>query len=234
MISSALELSGWPHPKHLAGRAFAVVVHGDVEGVDSLRTALTDWLSWMTLEPSGAVLGRYVGYWRPNATGNDDLDADTAFQEEVRHAARSLIGAVRLIRSGRRTTPDRELAEPRQKWVALIWYFEQRRRLANGKSDKWPRRSALHPRARCLRRTSIQSALPVVAPARADGAERGRLAPCWPGCDSTRDGAAGDARAISSLSPSGPAGDDGVKVEGGDRRGDRRPEGNCPPSTTRC
>ena len=35
--AKALELAGWSYPKHLAGRGFALVVHGDVEGVDGVR-----------------------------------------------------------------------------------------------------------------------------------------------------------------------------------------------------
>jgi hypothetical protein len=27
-----VELAGWSHPRHLAGRAFSVVVHGDAAG----------------------------------------------------------------------------------------------------------------------------------------------------------------------------------------------------------
>ena len=30
--AKALELAGWHYPKHLAGRAFAVVAHGDAAG----------------------------------------------------------------------------------------------------------------------------------------------------------------------------------------------------------
>ena len=46
--------SGWSspgedYPRHLAGRAFAVVVHGDTEGTDVLRRSLTDWLIDMEL-----------------------------------------------------------------------------------------------------------------------------------------------------------------------------------------
>jgi len=115
--AKALELTGWPYPKHLAGRAFAVVVHGDVEGVDSVRAALTDWLSWMELEQAGqsAVVGRYIGYWKPYATSHDALDRDEAFQEETRNAARSLAETVEQIRSGRRRPPDRDLEPPRKK-----------------------------------------------------------------------------------------------------------------------
>ncbi len=115
--AKALELAGWPYPKHLAGRAFAVVVHGDVEGVENVRAALTDWLSWMELEQAGhsAAVGRYVGYWQPYATSHEALDRDTAFQEETRNAARSLVAAVSQIRSGQRRRPDHELRPPRQK-----------------------------------------------------------------------------------------------------------------------
>jgi multimeric flavodoxin WrbA len=112
-----LELGGWSYPKHLAGRAFAVVVHGDVEGVDGVRRGLVDWLTWMRLIPAGnsGSLGRYVGFYEPYATSHDALDADTAFQEEVRNAARSLINTVRLIRSGRVVVPDESLRDPRPK-----------------------------------------------------------------------------------------------------------------------
>jgi multimeric flavodoxin WrbA len=48
-----LELSGWPYPKHLAGRAYGVVVHGDVAGIEAVRRALCDWLDWMGLIDAG-------------------------------------------------------------------------------------------------------------------------------------------------------------------------------------
>lgn len=38
----ALELRGWPYPRHLAGRFFSVVVHGDAVGADTLRRSLSD------------------------------------------------------------------------------------------------------------------------------------------------------------------------------------------------
>ena len=115
--AKALELKGWDYPKHLAGRAFAVVVHGDVAGVEDVRRALVDWLSWMGLiqaGPSGA-LDRYIGYYEPYATSHDALDRDAALQEEVRNAARSLGETVRQIRSGTYRRPDAGLTPPRQK-----------------------------------------------------------------------------------------------------------------------
>ena len=115
--AKALELAGWDYPKHLAGRAFAVVVHGDAAGVEDLRSHLCDWLCDMELIPAGAsgALGRYLGYYEPYATSHDNLDRDTALQEEVRNAARSLVETVRALRTGRYAPPDAGLAAPRQK-----------------------------------------------------------------------------------------------------------------------
>jgi multimeric flavodoxin WrbA len=112
-----LELEGWSYPKHLAGRAFAVVVHGDVEGVDGVRRGLTDWLTWMRLIPTGHMgsVGRYVGFYEPYATSHEALDADVGIQEEVRNAARSLVHVVRQIRSGQVIPPDEGLRDPRPK-----------------------------------------------------------------------------------------------------------------------
>ncbi|HEU4681594.1 MAG TPA: NAD(P)H-dependent oxidoreductase, partial [Gemmatimonadales bacterium] len=112
-----LELAGWDYPRHLAGRAFAVVVHGDAEGTDTLRHALTDWLLDMDLVQAGnaATLDRYIGYYEPYATSHDALDRDQAVQEEVRNAARSLVNTVRLMRSGQWKIPDEALEAPRPK-----------------------------------------------------------------------------------------------------------------------
>jgi multimeric flavodoxin WrbA len=112
-----LELQGWPYPRHLAGRLFSVVVHGDVEGTENLRRMLSDWLCFMHLEPAGAMaeLDRYVGYWKPYATSHDELDADEDFQEEVRNAARCLLSAVRAKRAGGWAAEDEGLRPPREK-----------------------------------------------------------------------------------------------------------------------
>ena len=116
-MAKAIELKGWDYPKHLAGRAYAVAVHGDAEGVDTVKNALCDWLNTLGLIRAGesGALARYVGYFNPYATSHDDLDADTAIQEEVRNAARSLVETVRQIRSGKLRQPDQSLAAPREK-----------------------------------------------------------------------------------------------------------------------
>jgi multimeric flavodoxin WrbA len=112
-----IELADWPYPRHLAGRLFAVVVHGDVEGAENVRRSIVDWLRFMHLRSAGtmAELDRYIGYWKPYATSHDDLDADTALQDEVRNAARTLLVAMRAQRSGSLVAPGNDLRAPRSK-----------------------------------------------------------------------------------------------------------------------
>jgi len=115
--AKALELKGWPYPKHLAGRAYGLVVHGDVAGAESLRRNLSDWLSWMGLIPSGpqASLDRYIGYYESYAESHEHLDRDSGFQEEVRNVGRAVAAAVRRIREGKLHLGDEELKAPRPK-----------------------------------------------------------------------------------------------------------------------
>ena len=117
MKAKDLELRGWPYPRHLAGRAFSVVVHGDAAGAETLRRILTDWLKDMGLVSAGhaAELDRYVGYYGPYATSHDELDADKPLQAEVRNAARTLVQAVRLMRRGKLPQPGAGLPEARPK-----------------------------------------------------------------------------------------------------------------------
>jgi multimeric flavodoxin WrbA len=115
--AKAVELAGWDYPRHLAGRHFACVVHGDVEGALGVRRAISDWLCFMGLEPAGAKaeLDRYIGYWQPYATSHEALDADPDLQEEVRNAARALAQAVTADRAGLLAKPGADLTAPRQK-----------------------------------------------------------------------------------------------------------------------
>jgi multimeric flavodoxin WrbA len=111
--AKALE-EGWTYPRHLRGRVFSVVAHGDTAGAETLRRSLTDWLTDMHLEPAGtkALLDRYVGYFEPYSQSHDALDRDTALFEEVRNAALTLIEAVKRYRAGMREAGSR-LTEPR-------------------------------------------------------------------------------------------------------------------------
>jgi multimeric flavodoxin WrbA len=113
--AKALELAGWNYPKHLAGRAYGLVVHGDVAGVESVRRALSDWLDWMGLIDAGfqARLDRYIGYYEPYATSHEALDRDTGMQEEVRNVARAVVHAVCELRAGRLQRTDAAMTPPR-------------------------------------------------------------------------------------------------------------------------
>jgi multimeric flavodoxin WrbA len=115
--AKALELNGWPYPRHLAGRLFSVIVHADTEGADTLRRSLADWLTDMELIPAAAsaTFDRYVGYYEPYATSHDALDGQVAFHDEVRNAARTLVEGIRLQRTGRWPRADRGVRQPRPK-----------------------------------------------------------------------------------------------------------------------
>ncbi|WP_395021152.1 flavodoxin family protein [Dongia sp.] len=111
-----IELAGWDYPRHLAGRVYSVIVHGDAEGVTEVRRALSDWLSSMELMRARDVahLERYIGYWQPYATNHGELDRDRAIQQEVEIAARAL---ARDAQRARTTAPSEytDLKEPREK-----------------------------------------------------------------------------------------------------------------------
>lgn len=115
--AKAMELKGWSYPRHLAGRHFGVVVHGDAVGAEGVRRALSDWLTDMQLISAGRFgeLDGYIGYMEPYATSHRALDDDTEFQQEVVNVARALGNAVRLARSGRLEEPGAGLADPNPK-----------------------------------------------------------------------------------------------------------------------
>ena len=115
--AKAIELEGWDYPKHVAGRVYGLVVHGDVAGIESTRRALSDWLDWMGLIDAGvsARLDRYIGYYEPYATSHDALDVDTALWEEVRNVARAVSVAVAEARAGTLSNPAANLKAPRPK-----------------------------------------------------------------------------------------------------------------------
>jgi multimeric flavodoxin WrbA len=116
-LAKEIELKGWDYPRHLKGRLFSVVVHGDVEGAAGVRRSLSDWMSFMHMESAGnlAELDRYIGYYKPYATSHQELDADEAVQDEVRNAARTLAEAANGKRKGGFVSAGQGLDEPRQK-----------------------------------------------------------------------------------------------------------------------
>jgi len=116
-MAKAIEMAGWDYPKHLSGRAYGVVVHGDVAGIEESRRALSDWLDWMGLIDAGAQarLDRYIGYYEPYANSHDTLDHDTMVQEEVKNVAKAVAKAVVELRAGNLAKVQAELKKPRPK-----------------------------------------------------------------------------------------------------------------------
>ncbi|MDO8333319.1 MAG: NAD(P)H-dependent oxidoreductase [Nitrosomonas sp.] len=115
--AKALEMAGWNYPQHLAGRAYGVIVHGDVAGIEGARRSLSDWLDWMGFIDAGsqARLDRYIGYFEPYATSHDALDKDVAMQEETRNVALAVAKAVVELRAGRLHSVQAKLPRPRPK-----------------------------------------------------------------------------------------------------------------------
>lgn len=115
--AKALEMAGWDYPKHLAGRAYGLIVHGDVAGIEDSRRSLSDWLDWMGFIDAGAQarLDRYIGYYEPYATSHEILDKDEAMQEETRNVARAVTKAVVELRAGRLQAVQPTLSRPRAK-----------------------------------------------------------------------------------------------------------------------
>jgi multimeric flavodoxin WrbA len=112
-----LELLGWPYPKHFAGRAFAIVAHGDAAGPENLRRMLADWLTDIGMVQAGpqAALDTWIGWYRPYATSHEDLDADADVFVQVQQAALSLANMVQQLRSGAYRAPNAGLHSPREK-----------------------------------------------------------------------------------------------------------------------
>lgn len=115
--AKALELAGWDYPKHLAGRAYGLVVHGDVAGIENVHSALADWLDWMGLIDAGrfSQLERYIGYYESYALSHETLDRDHAVQEEVRNVAKAMARAVVKLRAGGLSVSTAGFSSPRPK-----------------------------------------------------------------------------------------------------------------------
>lgn len=116
-MAKELEMAGWDYPKHLAGRAYGLIVHGDVAGIEGSRRGLSDWLDWMGFIDAGveARLDRYIGYYEPYATSHDTLDRDEPVQEETRNVARAVAKAIVELRAGRLQAVQPTLSRPRPK-----------------------------------------------------------------------------------------------------------------------
>jgi multimeric flavodoxin WrbA len=112
-----IELRGWSYPKHLAGRVYGLIVHGDVAGIERVDHVLADWLDWMGLVSAGAKarLDRFIGYYEPYATSHESLDKDKAMLAEAANVTKAVAQAVAELRAGKLPQPDSGLTDPRPK-----------------------------------------------------------------------------------------------------------------------
>lgn len=112
-----IEVKGWNYPRHLEGRIFSLIIHGDTQGVDDLKNSLTSWLSEMMLMPSGAhgQISRYIGYYGTYAESHNELDKDKAIQEEVENAAKVLTMNITAARQKKLATLNPHMHDPRPK-----------------------------------------------------------------------------------------------------------------------
>ena len=112
-----LEMKGWHYPQHVAGRAYGLVVHGDVAGIEGSRRSLSDWLDWMGLIDAGqpALLDRFIGYYEPYATSHEGLDRALPVQQEARNVALAVAHAVKELRTGTLAAVQPKLGRPRPK-----------------------------------------------------------------------------------------------------------------------
>lgn len=115
LLAKKIEMEGWDYPKHLAGRAFSVIVHGDSTGVQDVRRTLIDWMTDLHLIQAGVGASSYIGYYGTYAESHDELDKRPDFLIEVESAAGALIKQIEMNRCARYVQPDTGLEHPMQK-----------------------------------------------------------------------------------------------------------------------
>lgn len=115
--AKSLEMKGWDYPKHLSGRVYGLMVHGDVAGIEGTRRDLADWLDWMGLIDAGsrARVDRYIGYFEPYANSHETLDKDADVREEAQNVGIAVAGALKALRSGTLTGNNATPHNPRPK-----------------------------------------------------------------------------------------------------------------------
>jgi multimeric flavodoxin WrbA len=95
---------------HLAGRAYGLIVHGEVDAIDSSRFWLSDWLDAMGLSDamSQVRMDRYLGFLEPIGSSHHALDVDGPIRNEARDTARTVAKAVIELRVRLATAIPRE------------------------------------------------------------------------------------------------------------------------------
>lgn len=116
-LAKKIEMKGWDYPRHLEGRLYSVVVHGDALGADDLKNSLTSWLDEMMLISSGTYgkVARYIGYYETYAESHEAYEKDQNIQKEVILAARALALNVTAQRQNKLQSQIPHLDDPRPK-----------------------------------------------------------------------------------------------------------------------
>jgi multimeric flavodoxin WrbA len=115
--AKVIEEKGWDYPRHLEGRVYGIITHGDVTGATGLKDHLASWLDEMNMIPAGhgALLERYIGYMEPYFSSHEALDKDEAIQKETKNVAKNLGASVKASRRGLLDTLNLEMEDPRPK-----------------------------------------------------------------------------------------------------------------------
>ena len=107
---------GWPYPKHLAGRVYGLIVHGDVAGIEYGRALCRlARLDGAYRRRAKARLDRFIGYYEPYATSHEALDKDKAMLAEAANVTKAVAQAVAELRAGKLPQPDSGFTDPRPK-----------------------------------------------------------------------------------------------------------------------
>lgn len=84
--------------KVLAGRRFALLIHGDSDGVDQVSNSISDTLKWMGMVEASpwSDQSRHIGYMEPYSDSHDFIDKDVI--SSINSAITGLIDSVKKWR----------------------------------------------------------------------------------------------------------------------------------------
>ncbi len=117
LLAKAIEMKGWDYPLHLRDRTFAVIVHGDSVGAETVRRSLSDWMTDLGLFAAGprSGLDGYIGYYEPYALSHSALEKDQNFKDECKVTVMALIQQVLLLKSENHIIPGQNHEQVRKK-----------------------------------------------------------------------------------------------------------------------
>lgn len=93
--------------KILAGRIYSLYVHGDADGADLAEASISKTLEWYGCIPAGpyARESGYVGYYKPYANNQSELDKAEEVWHTIERQAKALASAVKKARESGMPVP---------------------------------------------------------------------------------------------------------------------------------